>query len=119
MKPTHHPARGAGGLALRSLGVGGTILLAPKCALCLLGYAGLGAALGLTRPELCGATASSTSPWLWLSCLSAALAWLAMRRRQEHPLGIFRVIRGPSDQSDLAEHAAFSAPIRAIPIERR
>ena len=91
MKPTHHPARGAGGLALRSLGVGGPVLrslgvggallLTPKCALCLLGYAGLGAALGLTRPELCGAPASSAQPWLWLSSVGGALAWFALRRR--------------------------------------
>jgi len=81
MKPTHHPARGAGGLTLRSLGVGGALLLAPKCALCLLGYIGLGAVLGLTRPELCGAPASSAQPWLWLSSLGVALAWLALRRR--------------------------------------
>jgi len=91
MKAVRHRESGTSGLALRSLGVGGPVLrslgaggallLAPKCALCLLGYVGLGAALGLTRPELCGAPTSSTSPWLWLSSLGLVLAWLALRRR--------------------------------------
>lgn len=39
--------------------------VAPKCLLCLFAYAGLGAALGLGRPELCGARdASSAFPLL-------------------------------------------------------
>jgi len=39
------------------------LALAPKCVLCLLAYAGLGAALGLGGPELCGGTSSPTGPW--------------------------------------------------------
>ncbi|HEY0864628.1 MAG TPA: hypothetical protein VGD97_11030 [Lacunisphaera sp.] len=31
------------------------LAVAPKCLLCVLAYAGLGAALGLGGPELCGA----------------------------------------------------------------
>ena len=44
------------------------VLLAtlPKCMLCAAGYAGLGAALGLGGPELCGAASDAArlaSPW--------------------------------------------------------
>ena len=38
------------------------LALAPKCVLCLLAYAGLGAALGLGGPEICGAAAPDR-PW--------------------------------------------------------
>jgi hypothetical protein len=43
--------------------------LMPKCILCVVAYAGLGAALGLGRSEICGATAGS-----WAS----SLAWLGV-----------------------------------------
>ena len=47
--------------------------LAPKCVLCLLAYAGLGAALGLGGPELCGASGDTAGPWtLWLPAIGAA-----------------------------------------------
>jgi hypothetical protein len=39
------------------------LTLTPKCALCVLAYAGIGAALGLRSPEICGATAGSRGPW--------------------------------------------------------
>lgn len=35
--------------------------VAPKCFLCVLAYAGLGAALGLGGPELCGAPDRSSA----------------------------------------------------------
>ena len=35
----------------------------PKCGLCLLAYAGLGAALGLGGPELCGASGGAAGQW--------------------------------------------------------
>ena len=35
--------------------------LAPKCLLCLAAYTGLGAAVGLSGPELCGAVVDSPS----------------------------------------------------------
>lgn len=39
-------------------------LVAPKCALCLLGYAGFAASLGLEGPELCGGPETpAISPW--------------------------------------------------------
>ena len=47
--------------------------LAPKCALCVLAYAGLGAALGLGGRELCGATGDA-GPWPWLLPLLGAAA---------------------------------------------
>ena len=46
------------------------LALAPKCVLCLLAYAGLGAALRIGGPELCGATTGSAGHWLmWLPTL--------------------------------------------------
>jgi hypothetical protein len=46
------------------------LALTPKCLLCVLAYAGLGAALGLGGPEICGASAGSPALWVY------ALAWL-------------------------------------------
>jgi uncharacterized membrane protein YjjB (DUF3815 family) len=47
--------------------------LAPKCVLCLLAYAGLGAALGLGGPEICGASSGATGHWtVWLAALGIA-----------------------------------------------
>jgi hypothetical protein len=37
------------------------LAVAPKCILCFAAYAGIGTALGLGGPELCGATEST--PW--------------------------------------------------------
>ncbi len=50
------------------------LALVPKCAFCLLAYAGLGTLFGfrLVSPELCGGAASS-SPWPWLLGLAAFL----------------------------------------------
>jgi hypothetical protein len=47
------------------------LALAPKCLLCAAAYVGLGAALGLGGPELCGAT---NTPAAWTS----SLAWLGV-----------------------------------------
>ncbi len=49
------------------------LALAPKCVLCVLAYAGLGAALGFGGPELCGATGDATISWVWLPALGAAV----------------------------------------------
>ncbi len=46
------------------------LTLTPKCLLCLAGYAGLGAALGLGGPEMCGASAGSPGSW------ASSLTWL-------------------------------------------
>jgi hypothetical protein len=42
------------------------LALTPKCILCLAAYAGIGAALGLGGPEICGAAQSSTMK-LWMA----------------------------------------------------
>src|ERR1700677_1351599 len=42
------------------------LALAPKCLLCVLAYAGLGGALGLGGPELCGPPASQAPSLAWL-----------------------------------------------------
>lgn len=43
------------------------LALAPKCLLCVVGWAGLGAALGL-GPELCGgSTGLNLHGWAWLA----------------------------------------------------
>lgn len=59
------------------------LALAPKCVLCLLAYAGAGAALGLGGPELCGAAAGPAGQWLWLLAgAGAVLGLVAWRRRR-------------------------------------
>ena len=40
------------------------LALAPKCVLCVLAYAGIGAALGLGGPEMCGTPAGATGSWV-------------------------------------------------------
>ena len=63
------------------------LVLAPKCLVCLAGYVGLGAALGLNlgagAREICGA--SSGSPIAiaasWVVLLGAGLGILVLRRR--------------------------------------
>ena len=47
------------------------LAVTPKCALCLLAYAGLGATLGLGGPELCGAAARTDGLPLLLGALGA------------------------------------------------
>ena len=56
--------------AVRWLGPATLLALAPKCVLCLLAYAGLGAAIGLGGPELCGAPAGTAGSW------ASMFAWL-------------------------------------------
>ncbi|HSI10236.1 MAG: hypothetical protein ACAH89_08780 [Rariglobus sp.] len=58
--------------AIRWLWPAALLALAPKCVLCLLAYAGLGAAFGLGGPEICGAPAGFTTAW------PTALAWLGV-----------------------------------------
>ena len=50
------------------------LTLTPKCLLCLLGYAGLGAALGLGGPELCGAPTSQSHDLPWLLAASSVMS---------------------------------------------
>ncbi|MFT3869515.1 MAG: hypothetical protein QM715_13760 [Nibricoccus sp.] len=50
------------------------LALTPKCFLCLVGYAGLGTALGLGDPEICGASFDIT----WASALLFLLSGLSL-----------------------------------------
>jgi hypothetical protein len=80
--PEKHPAR----RAPRWLIAGALLAVVPKCALCLLAYAGLGAAAGLGRPEMCGADLDTNGhALLGLAALAATLAlagWVARHRRR-------------------------------------
>lgn len=58
--------------AVRWLWPAALLALAPKCILCVLAYAGLGAALGLGGPEICGASVGSPAAW------ATVLAWLGV-----------------------------------------
>jgi hypothetical protein len=79
--------------------------LAPKCVLCVVAYAGLGAALGLGRSEICGASAGSPASWAsWLARLGVAgglgtIGFLAgCRRVRSAPAG------KSNGSSTLADH---------------
>lgn len=39
------------------------LALTPKCVLCVLAYAGLGTALGLSGPEICGGPIDTIGSW--------------------------------------------------------
>jgi hypothetical protein len=49
------------------------LALMPKCLLCVLAYAGLGAALGLNGPEICGALPGSPGSWMSSLALPGAV----------------------------------------------
>jgi hypothetical protein len=61
------------------------LAFAPKCLLCLAAYAGVGAALGLGGPEICGARAPATwalsLTWLGFAGGLGTLGFLASCRR--------------------------------------
>ena len=71
---------------MRWLGPVALVALTPKCVLCVLAYAGLGAALGLGGPELCGAAPgapvswAAVGAWLGLAGGLGAAGYLATRR---------------------------------------
>jgi len=53
------------------------LVAVPKCLLCVLAYAGLGTALGLGGPELCGGATGATGAGWAVALLAATLAgWL-------------------------------------------
>jgi hypothetical protein len=67
----------------RSLGPVALLALAPKCAVCVLAYSSLGVALGLSGPEICGATAGSPGSWAPLfAWLGAALGIAGLLTRR-------------------------------------
>ena len=63
----------------RLLGSAALLALAPKCGCCLLAYAGLGAALGLRVPEICGAAAGPPIARALLLAVSGVALGLAGR----------------------------------------
>ena len=65
---------------LRWLALGAGFGLAPKCLFCLAGYLGLGAALGLRVPALCGATGSPPRAWALIPIACATLGVAGLRR---------------------------------------
>ena len=72
---------------LRSLVPLALVALAPKCVVCGLAYAGIGAALGFGAPKLCGSTAGSwgawgSSPVLFGIALGIAAMLAFVRRRR-------------------------------------
>jgi hypothetical protein len=74
-----------------ALGAAAALALSPKCLLCLLAYAGMGAALGLPARELCGGSPGGAGAWapvlgvaaagLGLACFLVRKAWAAPTRR--------------------------------------
>src|SRR5438105_1274863 len=81
--------------AARWLAPAALLALTPKCLLCVLAYAGLGAALGLGGPEICGASAGSPASWAsslaWLGGmvgLGAIGAFLSCKRADRIPSGL-------------------------------
>lgn len=50
------------------------LTLMPKCVLCAAAYLGLGAALGLSTPELCGASPNAVPTWALAASAGSLLA---------------------------------------------
>ncbi len=69
------------------LAVSALLALTPKCLLCVLAYAGIGAALGLGGPEMCGVPASSTGSWVSALTLAGVtlgvIGFLTLRIRKK------------------------------------
>ena len=73
-RPSPSPAAKRWRRSLR-WGAGAALLaLTPKCLLCAAAYLGLGAVLGVTGPELCGASPASGPSWLIPAVIAALLA---------------------------------------------
>ena len=49
---------------IRPLAATALLALVPKCGMCVLAYAGLGAWLGLRGPEICGAAGPPPHAWV-------------------------------------------------------
>jgi hypothetical protein len=66
------------------LATGALVALAPKCLLCVVAYAGLGAVFGLGGPEICGASSDIVDSWTaWLPLSGVVLGasgFLTIRR---------------------------------------
>lgn len=69
-------------LPLPRLAAVALLALAPKCLLCAAAYAGLGAALGLGGPEICGAPGNATGHWMaWLPAVGFAAGAVGFQGR--------------------------------------
>jgi hypothetical protein len=70
----------------RSLAPVALFALAPKCAVCVLAYAGVGALLGIRGSQLCGATGGPMDSWAASLALFGvslgAVGWLAALRQR-------------------------------------
>lgn len=87
--PPSSPRADRGHCSLRwGLGVA-LLALTPKCLVCVAGYLGLGAWLGLKAPELCGASPSGVSAWMWsaLGVVGVAVMALLWHRRDQQRSG--------------------------------
>jgi predicted Co/Zn/Cd cation transporter (cation efflux family) len=76
------------------------LALTPKCVLCLAAYAGIGAALGLGGPELCGAPGVPAGPWPLLAVAGTTggiIIFWAQRVRRRVPLNHAEVKPNPND----------------------
>jgi hypothetical protein len=97
--------------AVRWLWPATLLAIAPKCVLCGLAYAGLGAALGLGGPEICGASAASPISW------ATSLAWLGVAGGVATvgfvvSCQLVRAARSGKTQSDQDFLTAAKAPLR-------
>ena len=66
------------------------VAIAPKCLLCVLAYAGAGAAFGIGGPEICGGTNAASRGWAFalVACVAVAgvFAFQACRQRRASKL---------------------------------
>ena len=69
--------------AVRWLWPAAVLAIAPKCLLCVLGYAGLATALGLGGPEICGGSGGASSSCIvWVSAAGVTVyACVILTRR--------------------------------------
>lgn len=67
-------------------GLGAALLaLTPKCLVCVAAYLGIVGLLGLKVPELCGASRSGVSAWVWSAIVVIVVAiTVLLWRRREH-----------------------------------
>lgn len=73
------------------------LALAPKCLLCLAGYAGLGTALGLAGPELCGGPPRDTAA-LYVVPAALGVTWFVVLARPERAPGPRQAAKPATEQ---------------------
>lgn len=60
------------------------LALTPKCLVCVAAYLGLGATLGVTRPEICGGSSGNSHVWMLFPVSAGAIAVVIRRLRTRH-----------------------------------